>query len=232
MSKKERFRHELKYSISYFEYLELSKLLKTIMQSDKHTNQDGRYKIRSIYFDNFNDKALHEKIDGVARREKFRIRYYNDNFSFLTLEKKIKHNNLCLKCSAVITEDECRKILNNDISFMIFHKESLVQELYFKMKSQLLKPRVLVSYIREPYTYKFGNVRITFDFQIRTSLYHNVFLEKSVNDISATDTEINNQIIMEVKFDDYLPEVIAHLIQTDTTRIQAFSKYGVCRRFG
>ena len=67
------------------------------MKPDEHTRADGRYVIRSIYFDNVHDKALREKINGVQKREKFRIRYYNDDFSFLTLEKKIKRSSLCMK---------------------------------------------------------------------------------------------------------------------------------------
>lgn len=229
MSELPRYRHELKYSIAYADYLEISKRLNTVMVPDRHAT-DGKYRIRSIYFDNFRDKALLEKIDGVAQREKFRIRYYNDNLSFITLEKKVKHNNLCMKCDAPITEEECRKVLSGDISFMVTHGEPLVRELYFKMKSQLLKPRVLVSYVREPYIYRFGNVRVTFDSQIRSTLYHQKFLEDTVHDISATDT--SNNIILEVKFDDFLPEIISHLLQTDGIRQQAFSKYGICRRFG
>ena len=80
MNQTEKFRHELKYRIGCAQYIELRNRLRTVMRSDVHTDVDGRYLIRSIYFDNYMDKALREKIDGVSRREKFRIRYYNDDF--------------------------------------------------------------------------------------------------------------------------------------------------------
>ena len=230
MEQEKNYRHELKYSISYAEYLAMRKRLEAIMCKDSHVNSDGCYQIRSIYFDNCEDKALREKVDGIAKREKFRIRYYNDDFSFITLEKKIKNNNLCLKCDARITEDECRKILKGDTLFMKDHPEELVRELYAKMNYQLLKPRVLVSYVREPYIYAPGNVRVTFDFNIRTSLFSQEFLTREVVDISATDTP--NDMILEVKYDAFLPSIIQDIVQVKNIRQQAFSKYGACRRFG
>ncbi len=230
MEQTKHYRHEMKYSISYADYLAMRGRLRTIMKADPHTDANGLYCIRSIYFDNCDDKALREKIDGVAKREKFRIRYYNDDFSFITLEKKMKIDNLCLKCDARITEEECRKILAGDLGFMKTHGEGLVQELYAKMQYQQLRPKVLVSYTREPYIYAAGNVRVTFDSQIRSSLFHREFLTEHVDDISATDTP--EERILEVKFDAFLPEIIQDLVQVNGIRQQAFSKYGACRRFG
>lgn len=230
MQQENHYRHELKYSIPYSEYLAIRGRLKMVMEKDPHANEAGLYQIRSIYFDNCDDKALREKIDGIEKREKFRIRYYNDDFSFITLEKKMKLNNLCLKCDALITKDECLKILSGDIDFMKDHREELVRELYAKMRYQRLKPRILVSYVREPYIYKAGNVRVTFDSAIRTSLYSQNFLTEDVTDISATDTP--SDMILEVKYDAFLPEVIKSLIQIKGARQQAFSKYGACRRYG
>ena len=230
MDQVKHYRHELKYMIPYADYRAMRERLKAVMKPDPHTDASGTYRIRSIYFDNSDDKALREKIDGVGKREKFRIRYYNDDFSFITLEKKMKIDNLCLKYEAQITEEECRKILNGDLAFMKDHPEELVKELYAKMHYQRLRPRVLVSYVREPYVYPAGHVRITFDSQIRTSLFHQEFLTREVSDISATDTP--QDMILEVKYDAFLPAVIQDLIQTPGIRQQAFSKYGACRRFG
>ncbi len=224
------YRHENKYEISKADYLAMRSRLRRIMSADPHTNEDGLYQIRSIYFDNIYDKALKEKIDGAAKREKFRIRWYNDDFSFITLEKKMKINNLCLKYDARITEEECHRILNGDIEFMRTHPEELVKELYAKMKYQRLKPKVLVSYVREPYVYKSGNVRVTFDSNVRTSIFRRDMLTKNGLDISATDAP--GDMILEVKYDAFLPEIIQDIIQSKDLRQQAFSKYGACRRFG
>ena len=230
MEQPKHYRHELKYAIPYADYIGLRERLRKIMAADPHTGESGKYQIRSIYFDNSDDKALREKIDGIGKREKFRIRYYNDDFSFITLEKKMKINSLCLKYDAQITEEEFRRILNRDLAFMKEHPQELLRELYAKMSYQRLRPRVLVSYVREPYIYRAGNVRITFDSQIRTTLYQQEFLTKQVYDISASDTP--QDMILEVKYDAFLPEVIQDLIQIPGMRQQAFSKYGACRRFG
>lgn len=230
MTREEGFRHELKYRIDYAQYIELRSRLRTVMQSDIHTGADGRYLIRSIYFDNYMDKALREKVQGIPVREKFRIRYYNDDLSYLTLEKKIKDNALCRKADAQITEEECRKLLEGEIGWMRGHPAPLVQELYAKMRGQMLCPRVLVSYVREPYVYQPGNVRITFDSDIRTTMYHRDFLEDKVVDIGTADGP--QERILEIKYDAFLPEIIRRLIQTNTLRQTAFSKYEACRCFG
>ncbi len=225
-----KYRHELKYRISYSDYLSLKARLKHVMKPDPYAGSNGRYLIRSIYFDNYNDKALREKIDGVQKREKFRIRWYDDDLSLINLEKKMKLNNLCLKLSAGLTEAECRALLRGEYNWMLKHPSMLVRELYCKINLQQLRPRVVVSYFREPYIYSSGNVRVTFDSHIRTSLFSRDFMEKDIQDISATD--FPEDMILEVKYDDFLPEIIALLLQTKSIRQQAFSKYGTCRRFG
>ena len=238
MAQDRHYRHELKYKISYPDYLAMRSRLRPVMKADPHASAEGRYLVRSVYFDNLNDKALREKIDGVAKREKFRIRYYNDDISYIVLEKKMKIGSRCLKYSAPITGEECRKILNGgrisvtrgDLAFMKEHPQELVRELYAKMTYQQLRPRVLVSYTREPFIYPAGNVRVTFDSDIRTSLFHQEFLTKEAAGISATDEP--QDVYLEVKFDAFLPEVVQDLIRVKGIRQHAFSKYSASRRFG
>ena len=110
------------------------------------------------------------------------------------------------------------------------HKEGIVKELYAKMRYERLKPRVMISYVREPYIYKAGNVRVTFDSAIRTSLYDQSFLEGRMSGVCAMDSP--GDILLEVKYDAFLPEVIQDIIQIPYSRQQAFSKYGAGRRFG
>lgn len=229
MEQRECFRHELKYEITYLQYLELRNRLGQVMHLDPHAGPDSRYLIRSIYFDNFEDKALREKMNGIPGREKFRIRYYNDDLSYIALEKKRKDGYLCRKYHARITKQECIQLLKGGTGWMRGHPADLVRELYAKMQCQALRPKTLVSYVREPYLYGPGNVRVTFDSRIRTSLYHPIFLEREVADVSAQEAPQNR--ILEVKYDGFLPEIIRCLLQTDTIRQQAFSKYGASRRF-
>ena len=224
------YRHELKYQINYCDYLSLKRRISPIMKHDSHTNSNGLYTIRSIYFDNYQDKALHEKIDGIQKREKFRIRYYNDDLSYIVLEKKIKHNDLCMKISSPLTTEEYHQIIQSPDCWMLTHQQPLINELYYKMKVQLLKPRVIVSYIREPFIYNVGNVRVTFDYHISTSLFQRDFQKEQITNVLATDNP--SDMILEIKYDNFLPETIQSLLQTEQLRQQAFSKYGICRRFG
>ncbi len=227
---KQIWRHELKYAITYADYLALRARLRPVMKLDAHAGGDGRYLISSIYFDNYNDKALREKLDGVQSREKFRIRWYNGDLSRIRLEKKVKHNSLCQKLSAPLTEAQCRALCEGDTGWMAEHPQALVRELGQKMNVQQLRPRVVVRYLREPYVYPPGNVRVTFDSCIRTSLFSRDFLGKDLVTVSTAD--LAGQMILEVKYDDFLPDIIRVLLQTEGLRQQAFSKYGANRRFG
>ena len=230
MPKYENYRHEVKYQISMADYLSIRQRLRLVMKPDIHAKENGQYTVRSIYFDNLEDKALREKRNGVQKREKFRIRYYNDDVSFLVLEKKMKWNNLCLKIDARLTEEECKALLGGDKTWMMAHPSGLVRELYCKMGSQQLRPKVLVSYIREAYLYAAGNVRVTFDSHIRSTLFHRPFLEEGVPDIDVSDNP--GDMVLEVKFDAFLPDVVQILLQTGNIRQQSYSKYGACRKFG
>ena len=221
-----KFRHELKQEITYADMLVLRQRLKTVMQKDSHAT-DGSYEIRSLYFDNLNDKALKEKIVGVNIREKFRIRYYNGDTSLINLEKKRKINGLCLKESVSLTIDQTEAILNGDYTWMSESKESLIRELYIKMKHEGLRPKTIVDYTREPFIFRPGNVRITLDYNIRTGLSAVDFLNNSC----VTVPIANNPIILEIKWDEYLPDIIKDIIQLNRGRIGAFSKYAACRMY-
>lgn len=221
------FRHEWKIEISYGDMLILRQRLKCVMQPDEHT-VDGKYHIRSLYFDTPEDTALLEKINGVSRREKFRIRYYNLDPSLIHLEKKSKLGGLCNKQTATITAGEAQRLVDGDILWMADSGDSLVRELYAKMQTSRLQPKAIVDYIREPFIYAPGNVRVTLDYDIRTSLGCTDFLNPDCTMVPAGDAPI----ILEVKWDEFLPDVIRDIIQLGNRRSGAFSKYAQCRIYG
>lgn len=222
-----KYRHEWKHEITYMDMLNLRQRLSAVAMRDIHT-VDGKYEIRSLYFDNAKDKALREKIDGVNMREKFRIRYYDGNTSFINLEKKSKINGLCSKESAVISKAQTEAILEGDYSWMMDSGQPLIEELYTKMMSQGLRPKTIVYYIREPFVYAPGNVRVTIDSNIRTGISCRDFLNPECNMIPAG----NAPIILEVKWDEFLPDIIRDAVQLKGRRAAAFSKYAACRVYG
>ena len=223
-----QYRHEWKHEISRADLFAIRQRLRAVAETDPHA-VDGKYQIRSLYFDNLYDKALREKVDGVNLREKFRIRCYNGDTSFLVLEKKSKSNGLGTKFSARLTAGEAQRIVDGDVDWMAEAADRpVVQELYCKMRFQGLRPTTIVDYTREPYIYRPGNVRVTFDYDIRTGLRRTDFLNPDCPTIPAG----NAPILLEVKWDSFLPSVIRDAVQTPGRRVTAFSKYAQCRIYG
>lgn len=221
------FRHEWKHTITHADLWALRARLGAVLETDPHA-VDGRYFIRSLYFDDLRDKALQEKLDGVNRREKFRLRYYNGDASRVLLEKKSKINGLCLKEQAAMSQPEARAAAEGD-SFLLSHSEQpLLAELGRKMKDEGLRAKAIVDYTREPFIYEPGNVRVTLDYGLRTALSPAGFLEPDCPTLPVPGAPV----ILEVKWDAYLPALIRDLVQTPCTRSGSFSKYAACRIFG
>lgn len=218
------YRHEWKHEINFSDMIAIRHRLRAVAENDRNAI-DGKYLIRSLYFDNLSDKALREKLDGVNCREKFRIRYYNNDPSLIHLEKKSKLNGLGSKQSCILTADEAQALVDGDLKWMLTSERPLIQELYSKMMSQGMRPKTIVDYTREPFVYPPGNVRVTLDYNIRTGLRCTDFLNPYCVTVSAGDAPI----ILEVKWDAFLPSVIRDAVQLNGRHTSAFSKYAVCR---
>lgn len=230
-----QYRNELKHLITLGDRAAICAVMKTVAQLDPHARAKGYYTIRSLYFDNLADKALREKLDGgsstasTGEREKFRIRYYDGNTAVIHLEKKVKRADMGYKLSCALTADEAQRIVDGDTLWMASDKRPLLVELYAKMKSQGLRPKTIVDYERIPFVYAPGNVRVTVDYNIRTGLRCTDFLDPDCVTIPAG---LSHDIILEVKWDDFLPTVIRHAVQLKGRRQTAFSKYAQCRIYG
>ena len=209
------------------DFLTLRMRLAAVMQRDSHA-VDGKYEIRSLYFDTPSDRALREKLDGVNQREKFRIRLYNYDTSVIFLEKKSKWNNLCSKESTELTEEEVQRLLRGEIMWMKNTDRVLCRELYDKMVGQGLRPKTIVDYIREPFVFAPGNVRVTLDYAIHTGLRCTDFLNPQAVTIPVGE----DRILLEVKWDEYLPDIIREAVSLESRRAGAFSKYAQCRIYG
>lgn len=219
-------RHEIKHEINYSDLITIRHRLNTVAYPDPHTI-NGKYLIRSLYFDNLADKALMEKINGMCRREKFRIRYYNGDTSVIHLEKKTKIDHLGNKQSAPLTAQQAQSIVDGDTKWMLSSEFSLVRELYSKMQTQGIAPKTIVDYTREPFIYPAGNVRVTLDYNIRSGLRCTDFLSPDCVTVPVSDS-----IILEVKWDGFLPDIIRDAVSLADRREGAFSKYAACRIYG
>ena len=187
----------------------------------------GSYRITSLYFDTPYDSAYKEKLDGVDNREKFRLRYYGTDTSFIRLEKKFKRKGLCGKRSASLIQDQAEKILRGDYEFLLKSADPLLIELYSKIRGKGLRPKTIVCYDREAFVYAQGNVRITLDRNLYTGLGSIDFLNTEIKGIKAMDSSR----VLEVKYDEFLPELVRMAVQVPGRQAGACSKYALCRRF-
>ena len=174
-----KLRHEWKHQINLREDLVLSARLRRLFPHDPHAGPDGSYRVTSLYFDTPYDTALREKLDGVNRREKFRLRYYGTDTSFLRLEKKYKINGLCGKRSARLTLEQAQRLLSGDWAFLLESGNPLLQEFYTKLRRGLA-PKTVVCYDREAFLYSSGNVRLTLGRNLHSGLRSLDFLAPGV----------------------------------------------------
>ena len=215
------YRHEIKFIINKKHANILKQRLMMLMDVDQ--NGKNGYFIRSLYFDTMSSDAYYDKIDGVSYREKYRIRMYNQDDNYIRLEKKIKNDNLTLKEQTIITKKECLDIINNDIDLSF--KDGLLKEFLIDVKTKNLVPSVIVDYDRFALTYPISDVRITFDYNIKSGIY-NYNLFGSDNDLKILD---ENTIVLEVKYNEVLPEFIDAILKSVPTMKTAFSKFAMCR---
>ena len=218
------FRHEWKHEINRSDQLVLEQRLRSVAKSDEHS-MDGKYQIRSLYFDNAADKVLREKLEGISVREKFRLRYYNGDLSYIMLEKKSKRGDLGIKESCPIEEEEVQAILSGNYDWMQNSDRALIRELYSKIYQQGLRPKTIVDYTREAFVYSAGNVRVTLDENIRTGLFGLDFLNPDCPMIPIE----NQPIILEVKWDQFLPTIILDAVLLKGRQTTSFSKYAASR---
>ena len=205
----------------------LKQRLSLIMNVDTNSyNSDNSYLIRSLYFDNENSDAYYEKMDGVEYRKKYRIRIYNFDDKFIRLECKYKHNNMTSKDQILIDQELCSKIVDGKIDEIDLAKDNLLRQFALDYILNILKPSIIVDYNRVAFTYYVSEVRITFDSQIKSGMYNYNLFDKNATTYRVID---DNQMVLEVKFNEILPESIALILQTVPTFRQAFSKFAACR---
>ena len=223
-------RHELKFFINEMQYIVLSGILDQVLQRDPNGDEYNEYHIRSLYFDTVFDDALHDKLDGVQNRDKYRIRIYNLTDKQIKMECKTKVGSLISKRSLSIPRDLCEQLMSGDPSGLETTRSGLLNDVYREMTVNLLHPVVLVDYVREAYLHPAEEVRITFDKQLRTGMRSIDLFNPHVPTIAPFD---NGEIILEVKYNRVLPPYIRDILCTycGSAVQSAISKYTWCRRF-
>ncbi|MCI6373774.1 MAG: polyphosphate polymerase domain-containing protein [Clostridiales bacterium] len=221
-------RHELKYHITPAEMTVLRGVLRPLMQLDPNGNERNEYHIRSLYFDTINDDALEEKIAGVGNRRKYRIRIYNFSDRVIKLECKSKYGDLISKQSVTIPRDLAEQLIAGDPEGLQRMRHPLFHDVFREMRTRLLRPAVIVDYVREAYIHPAEEVRITFDKQLRTGLYSSDMFNPSLPTYPVFDDPVE---ILEVKYDEFLPSYLQSVLSGITAQRSAVSKYVWCRRY-
>ena len=202
----------------------LSRRLEKLFPRDPHAGPEGSYQVVSLYYDDPYDTALRQKLDGVNRREKFRLRYYGEEPAFFKLEKKYKVKGLCGTGSCRLSREEGERLLRGDFAFLLEKEEPLAREFYAKLRRGLA-PKTVVRYTREAFLYAPGNVRVTLDGDIRAGAPERFLIPQKL--LPA----LGGLVVVEVKYDAFLPEIVKLAVQVPNRQGTACSKYALCRRY-
>lgn len=228
MIENEKYRHEFKYLCTQGQLALLETRLRGIMQKDSHVGEDGKYYISSLYFDDLDNRCYWENEDGSGPREKFRIRIYDNSMERISLECKRKDNDKVNKKGCRLTKEQFEYLTYNKGVCNLEELPSLARKLLILQKSSGMAPRVIVSYERTPYVYQNGNVRVTFDRNISSSSQVERFGEQYMGRRQILPTGMQ---LLEVKYDEYLPDYIYHALSLANMQRTTFSKYYLCRKY-
>lgn len=216
------WRHEEKYILNPAEVTKVRSRIQNRMTTDEH-HADGKYLIASIYFDDFRLSAVREKAAGLAEHTKYRIRTYNGDKSRISLEKKVKKGIMTSKTSAIIDEETFRDIMAGAPDI---RASETARQLYTEMRTAGLRPKCLVKYRRQAFTFDPLDIRVTFDSEVAylppdPELLLNPDMPEGILSISPEET------VLEVKYNRYMPYDIRLLTQTREMQ-SSFSKYAAC----
>ena len=221
-------RHEQKYYISQGDAAYLSTLLRHTMQRDKHADRNGEYHIRSLYFDDCFNSAMSDKLDGVMHRHKYRIRIYNFSDRIIRLERKSKQGDYISKLSCGISRELAEQIIAGNPYGLETVNHPLIQDVYRMMTTKLLRPAVIVDYVREAYIHPCEETRVTLDKQLRTGYLSFDLFNPQLPTYPRLD---QNQVILEIKYNRRFPEYILPITSSIPAQRSAISKYTLCRRY-
>ncbi|MEG2480985.1 MAG: polyphosphate polymerase domain-containing protein [Clostridia bacterium] len=221
----EAYRHELKYLINMPDYALLRARMLSVLSRDPNTGPTGEYWIRSLYFDDYWNTGYEDKEGGYLLRKKYRIRVYNCADDLIRLERKKKFGAYIYKQAAPLTRPQVQSILEGDYAFLLQSEHALLREFYFECTSRIMRPRVIVDYDREPFVMEAGDVRITFDKHVRAGMGR---FELFDTKLPTLETLPGNQMIMEVKYTQFLPAEVKTLLPPRASLLTAASKYVLC----
>lgn len=221
----EPYRFEYKYVISAQSAELLKHTLKALLLPDEHADENGNYRIRSVYFDDARLSAYHDKLAGVSDRNKYRLRFYNFNTERIAFEAKRKHGQLVKKQSCAVTRDLALRMLTGAQLTPAERQEPLLAEYDARCSCASFQPSVVVDYLRTAFTYPVNRVRITLDQDVGSDRFS---VDRVFEECASVPVMDHGEVILEVKYSEWLPPFIAQALSNTPTVLQANSKYCNC----
>ena len=213
-------RREIKYNLTYAHSVELESKLKCMLKMDVNSDDIG-YSVRSLYFDSFNNQDYWDKKNGLEYRKKIRLRIYNNSDCIIKLELKEKQGIFQRKRSLSLTRSEADDLikLNYDV---LLGKGEFAKYMYSIMKDNGYRPVCVVQYNRKAYIHPVGDTRITFDSDIRTTECNFDIFD---HDLMLYPVEVTTNIILEVKYNEFIISPLKELIASVDQTSRTYSKY-------
>lgn len=223
-----KYRNEWKFCCQDAQLGAIECRLNAILEKDLHAEEDGKYRIHSLYFDDYRDSCMMDNDAGLSERYKYRIRYYGEDINSLKLERKEKKNGRCYKASCNLTLLQYEKLINNRIDELLWETENKeLQRFCVEMMTKVFQPKVIIDYERVAYVEPITNVRVTLDENISASNSIEYFLN---GDYLKTPIQKTHQQVLEVKFDYILPGYIKKIVEDNCLLQTSFSKYYLGRQ--
>ena len=226
-----RFRYENKYIVTEQAASILKSKIQTIMKKDEN---GGSYTVHNMYLDDIYDTAYYGRVVSQFMRDKYRIRHYNGDLSFIRLERKHKEGDLVWKDSVKLTKEQYMMIRNGDMDFILQEDAPL-----FKLLGTLhrikggMRPTCSFAYKRDAFVYDAGNVRFTFD---RPPFHANDDLPTLPLQYEPHTMTYGKEdywpILLEVKYNRFLPEICKRMLHGMHVFRSSVSKYGIVRERG
>lgn len=220
----EQYRNEWKYLIDTAQKEAICSRLAPVMELDPHA-KNGGYSLRSLYFEDYFKTAYSEKDAGVMLRKKYRIRIYDYSDKSIKLERKKKTGSYVYKESANLTRQQVYSILEGDYDFLLASDQPLCREFYYECVSNVMRPRTIVDYERQPWVLDAGTVRITFDMDVRAAVGSYDIFDPTLPGLAVLEP---GKCVMEVKFTQFIPNFVREILPDRGSEFTAVSKYVMC----
>lgn len=214
-------RTETKYLVTPVEYGDLMITLPKLLDPDPHNGGFG-YRVKSLYFDSFDDRDFYDKVDGLENRKKIRLRIYGNLEERVKLEIKIKENMFQAKDSMWIKREDAIRLQECDFACLDNYDDPLAEKLRRIMTWNNYRPVVLVDYLRKAFTGEVNNTRITLDSEIRST---ELELDLFASPEWLVPIQMGHFAVLEIKSTGELPKYVKKYIEGYGRSSRAVSKY-------